>query len=68
MEEGQRERERERGRIPSKLHTVSAELDAGLYLMNQEILTRAKTKSWKLNQLNRPGALVCGFLKTMTST
>ena len=35
--EGQRERERER--IPSRLYTVSAELDMGLELMNCEIMT-----------------------------
>ena len=44
--EGQRERERER--IPSRLHTVSAEPDAGLELMNRESVTRAETKIWTL--------------------
>ena len=34
--EGQRERERE---IPSRLHTVSTELDVGLELTNHEIMT-----------------------------
>ena len=36
-----RERERERGRrrIPSRLHTVSTEHNAGLDLINSEILT-----------------------------
>ena len=37
--EGQRERERGRERIPSRLHTVSAEAEAGLDLMNHEIMT-----------------------------
>ena len=40
--EGQRERERERERrerIPSRLHTISAEPNAGLKLMNHEIMT-----------------------------
>ena len=41
MGEGQREREREsrRERIPSMIHTVSAETDSGLHLMNREIMT-----------------------------
>ena len=34
-----RERERERQRIPSRLYTVSVELDTGLDLMNGEIMT-----------------------------
>ena len=33
------ERERERGRIPSRLHAVSTELDTGLQLTNHEITT-----------------------------
>ena len=37
----ERERERERGRqrIPSRFHTVSAEPDVGLDLMNQAVMT-----------------------------
>ena len=35
--EGQRERERER--VPSRLHVVSTEPDIGLDLTNQEIMT-----------------------------
>ena len=35
---GEVERE-ERERIPSRLHAVSAEPDAGLYLMNPEVIT-----------------------------
>ena len=35
----QREREGERDRIPSRLHTVSAEPDIGPELMNHEIMT-----------------------------
>ena len=30
--------------------------DAGLKLMNHEIMTRAETKSWMFNQLSHPGA------------
>ena len=33
------QRERERERITSRLHTISAELDAGLQHMNSEIMT-----------------------------
>ena len=36
-EEGQRERGRQR--IPSRLHTVSAEPDAGLDPVNREVMT-----------------------------
>ena len=41
VRKGQREREKEgeRERIPSRLHTTSAEPDAGLQLTNCEILT-----------------------------
>ena len=35
----ERERERGRGRIPSRFHTISTEPDAGLDLTNREILT-----------------------------
>ena len=38
------EREGERERIPSRHHTVSAEPDVGLKLMNREIMTRAKVR------------------------
>ena len=37
--EGQREREREGDRIPSRFFTVSTEPNAGLEPMNQEIMT-----------------------------
>ena len=42
-----RERGRERGRkrIPSRPHAISAEPDAGLELMNRELMTRAETES-----------------------
>ena len=50
---GQRENGRER--IPSRLHTVSAEPDAGLQLMNPEIMTPAKIKSQMLNRLSHTG-------------
>ena len=36
---GGTERERKRDRIPSRLHTVSTDLELGLELMNQEIMT-----------------------------
>ena len=36
---GKRQREREGGRIPSRLCTVSAEPDMGLELTNHEIMT-----------------------------
>ena len=57
----------ERERIPSRLHAVSKESDVGLDLMNYEIMTRAVTKSWTLNQLSHPGApillyVLCLFL------
>ena len=39
MEEGQRERERGRERIPSRLSTVSVESAVGLELTNHEIMT-----------------------------
>ena len=38
MGQGQRERERERERIPSSLPIVIAQPDAGLELMNLEIM------------------------------
>ena len=58
----QREGERERERIPSRLHAVSAEPHAGLELTNCEIATRAEAKSRMLNQPSHPGALrVCAF-------
>ena len=41
-----RERGRERERIPSSLHAVREEPDAGLDLTNREIVTWAKIKSW----------------------
>ena len=37
-----RGRERGRQRIPSRLHTINAEPDAGLELVNREIVTRAE--------------------------
>ena len=49
-------RQRHRERIPSRLPTISMEPDAGLNLTNHEIMTRAETKSWMVNQLGHPGA------------
>ena len=39
MSRGGAERERRRERIPSRLHTASAEPDTGLEFMNCEIMT-----------------------------
>ena len=47
--------EREGERIPARLHTVRVEPDAGLELMNHEIMTWAETKSGTLNRLSHPG-------------
>ena len=52
---GWAERERERERIPSRLPTVSTELDTRLELMNHEIITWAEIKSRTLNQWSHPG-------------
>ena len=48
-------RERGRERIPSR-RAVSTETDVGLNLVNCEIMTSAKIKSWPLNLLSHPGA------------
>ena len=37
--------EKDRDRIPSRIHTVNAEPDVGLELTNGEIMTRAEIKS-----------------------
>ena len=52
-------RSRERGweRIPSRLHTVSADPSAGLYLRNLEIVTWAEIRSQTFNWLSHPGVL-----------
>ena len=49
------QRERGRDRVPSRLHTVHTEPDAGLQLMNCEIMTCAEIKSQPLNQLSHSG-------------
>ena len=54
MEERQRDRGRER--IPSRLRTVSAEPNAGLRPTNPELMTRARVKGGTLNRLSHPGA------------
>ena len=41
--------ERKGQRTPSKLHTVSTELNVGLDLMNYEIMTWAEIKTQRLN-------------------
>ena len=43
-------------RIPSRLHTVSAEPNMRLNPTNCEIMTLAKIKSQMLNLLSHPGA------------
>ena len=48
--------ERQRERIPSRLHAVSTEPEAGIDPTNHEITTRVEIKSWTLNQLSHPGA------------
>ena len=42
-------REKETERIPSRLHAVIAEPDAGLDLVNREIMAGARIKSGTLN-------------------
>ena len=48
--------ERDRQRIPSRIHTVNAEPDVGLELTNGEIMTRAEIKSRTLHRWSHPGA------------
>ena len=56
--------EKDRERIPSKLHFVSTEPDAGLKPTNREITTWAEIKSWTLNRLSHSGTLkMCLNLK-----
>ena len=57
------ERERGRERIPSRLHTGSAEPRWGFNLTNREIVTWAKIKSRTSNSLSHPGAPVTQSLK-----
>ena len=49
-----RGRWRGRERIPSRLGAVSTEPNAGLNLMNSEIVTSVETKSRRLNGLSHP--------------
>ena len=59
-----RDRERQRERIPSRLHAVSMKPNVGLDFTNCEIMTWAKIKRQTLNQLSHPGApSVFSFLK-----
>ena len=67
MSAGEGQRERERERIQSRLHTVSMEPDAGLKLTKHEIMTWAKTRSWTPNGLNHPGAPPLTLLNTRTN-
>ena len=48
-------------KIPSKLHTVSAEPDSGLEIVNREIMIWAKIKSQMLHQLSHPEKWVFFF-------
>ena len=48
----EREPERGRERIPSRLHTVIVVPDLGLELTNCEIMPSAETKSQTLNRLS----------------
>ena len=61
----EREREREREGIPSILHTIIAEPNVGLHLMNHKIMTWAEIKSWILDRLSQPGALLDGILSSL---
>ena len=47
---------RERERIPTRVHAVSAEPDVGLNPTNCEIMTWVKIKSWEFNKLSHPGS------------
>lgn len=47
-------------RIPGRLHAVSADPDAGLKIMNLEIMTQGEIKSWMLERLSHLGA-PCGI-------
>ena len=51
-----RGRDRLRERIPSRLCSVSTELDEGLDLTNCKLMTWAEIKSQSLNQLSHTGA------------
>ena len=51
---GERQRERGRERFSSRLHSVSAD-DAGLEVMNFEIVTRAESKSQRLHRGSHQG-------------
>ena len=61
-----RGRERGRERIPSRLCTVGSKPNAGLELMNHEIMTWAETKTWALKQLSHPGALPLPILENIS--
>ena len=53
--------ERGRQRIPSRLHAISREPHKELKPMNHEIMTWAKIKNWRLNQLSHPGIPLAHF-------
>ena len=52
-------RDREGGRVPSRLQPVSPEPDVGFDPMNCEIMTQAEIKSQTLNQQSHPSAPIC---------
>lgn len=56
-----RGRERGKERLPNWLHTVSAEPNTGLDLMNRGIMTWAETGSQTLHRLSHPGASTWNF-------
>ena len=60
VEEEHREGERER--IPSRIHTVSTEPDAGVNPTNCEITTGTKIKSQMLNRLSHSSTPNINFL------
>ena len=53
---GEAQSEREREKIPSRLHTDSAQSDVGLKLKNHEIMTWAEIKNQMINRVSHPGA------------
>ena len=54
--------ERDRERIPTRLHAVSAEPDGGPDPPNHAIMTRVEIRSWMLNQVSHPGAPKVGHV------
>ena len=63
MRESVGEAERERERIPSRLHAVSTELNAGLKLTNSCNQGLSRNQEWDTNQLSHPGVPDMGTFK-----